>query len=97
VLIAGGGTITVSGTVTRDLILGGRPINVTGHVGGSIKIAAGGNINGETDRSRRTSCHRGMIERWTGATNGRRPWWVAGAPETVSAPIARRVQIHRVA
>src|SRR3989442_4535867 len=38
-VIAAGRTITVSGTVSRDVMVGGGTINVTGKVGGSIRAA----------------------------------------------------------
>jgi cytoskeletal protein CcmA (bactofilin family) len=90
-VIAGGGTISVSGTITRDLIVGGGTINVTGHVAGSI-IAAGGNLtlNGPVEHD--IVVTGGTVDIGSGATIGR-DLVVAGGTATVSAPVARRVQM----
>src|SRR3984893_3952342 len=90
-VVAGGGTITVSGNVTRDLILGGGNITVNGHVGGSI-IAAGGNITVNGAGAQDIVVTGGMIDVGSSATIGR-DLVVAGGSATVSAPVARRVQM----
>jgi hypothetical protein len=81
----------VSGNVTRDLILAGGTVNVTGRVGGSI-IAAGGNVTVNGPVAQDIVVTAGMIDVGSGATIGR-DLVVGGGTATVSAPIARRVQM----
>ena len=91
IVVAGGGTITVSGNVTGDLILGGGTINVTGQVGGSI-IAAGGNLTLNGTVAKDIVVTGGMIDVGSAGTIGR-DLVVAGGTATVSAPVARRIRM----